>query len=51
MGFWYTGYLNNAIIFERHYVIALTMYYKLGIAIYYKLRHFDPQDKFVGTNK
>ena len=49
-GFWDTGYLNHALIFEKH-VIAWTMYYKLGIAIYYELRHFDPQDKFVGTKK
>ena len=39
MGFHDTGCLNNALNFERNYIIALSMYYKLG--------RFTPSDKFI----
>ena len=41
MNFRDTGWLNNAYPFEKKYIIALAMYYKLGL--------YDSSDKFVLT--
>ena len=43
MNFLDTGTLTNAYEFEKHSIIALAMYYKLG--------RYDPSDKFVQTYK
>ena len=43
MGFIDTGCLINAFTFERNYILALAMYYKLG--------RYDPSEKFILTYK
>ena len=43
MNFLDTGTLTNAYQFEKHSIIALVMYYKLG--------RYDTSDKFVQTYK